>query len=52
MLEKLVLTDLTYALEKKVEIDLWNFCFKDYINYLQAQSQVTIQVEFSWDPNT
>ena len=26
-----------YALDKKVEVDLWNFCFKDYIAYLQSQ---------------
>ncbi len=37
VLSRLLLTDLQYALDKKVEIDLWNFCFKDYINYLQSQ---------------
>ena len=35
--KKLLLSDIDYALEKKVEVDLWNFCFKDYITYLQLQ---------------
>ena len=33
----MLLSDLEYALDKKVEVDLWNFCFKDYIAYLQSQ---------------
>jgi len=35
--KKLLLSDIEYSLEKKIEIDLWNYCFKDYITYLQLQ---------------
>ena len=35
--KQLLLSDLPYALEKKVEVDLWNYCFKDYIAYLQLE---------------
>ena len=37
---RLILTDLSYSLEKKVEIDLWNFCFKNQISNLQNQVSV------------
>ena len=33
--KKLLLSDIEYSLEKKIEIDLWNYCFKDYISFLQ-----------------
>ena len=33
---RLLLTDLEYALDKKVEQDLWNYCFKTYIAHLQT----------------
>lgn len=33
---RLLLTDLEYALDKKVEQDLWNYCFKTYISHLQT----------------
>jgi len=33
---RLLLTDLEYALDKKVEQDLWNYCFKAYISHLQS----------------
>ena len=36
----LILTDLSYSLEKKLEIDLWNFCFKNQISNLQSQVSV------------
>ena len=39
--KKLLLSDIEYAIEKKVEIDLWNYCFKDYITYLQLQVRNT-----------
>ena len=35
--KKLLLSDIEYSLEKKIEIDLWNYCFKDYISFLQLQ---------------
>ena len=35
----LFLLDIEYALDKKVEVDLWNFCFKEYINHLQSASR-------------
>eukprot|EP00095_Tigriopus_kingsejongensis_P007624 maker-scaffold995_size72343-snap-gene-0.17 protein:Tk07624 transcript:maker-scaffold995_size72343-snap-gene-0.17-mRNA-1 annotation:"protein smg7" len=31
----ILLRDLNYALDKKVEVDLWNVCFRDYIAFLQ-----------------
>ena len=36
--KKLVLIDLDYALEKKTEVDLWNFGFKEIITQLQAEA--------------
>ncbi len=36
VLRKLLLSDLDYALDKKAEVDLWNYCFKDHVNHLQA----------------
>ncbi|CAB4054174.1 SMG7 [Lepeophtheirus salmonis] len=38
-LKQILLTDLTYALDKKVDVDLWNYGFKDYICYLQGQKE-------------
>ena len=35
--KKLVLIDLDYALEKKIEVDLWNFGFKEIITQLQSE---------------
>ncbi|XP_050415478.2 nonsense-mediated mRNA decay factor SMG7 [Patella vulgata] len=37
--KKLLLMDLEYALDKKVEQDLWNHAFKNQINILQAQTK-------------
>lgn len=34
--KKLIIDDVDYAIEKKVEVDLWNHCFKNYISHLQA----------------
>eukprot|EP00088_Acartia_fossae_P070332 TRINITY_DN9387_c0_g1_i8.p1 TRINITY_DN9387_c0_g1~~TRINITY_DN9387_c0_g1_i8.p1 ORF type:complete len:997 (-),score=235.99 TRINITY_DN9387_c0_g1_i8:107-3097(-) len=39
LLKKILLTDLDYALEKKVEQMLWNSCFKTFINHLQTKSR-------------
>ena len=33
----LLITDLEFALDRKVEQDLWNFCFKNYISHLQSR---------------
>ena len=35
--KKLILSDIVYALDKKVEVDLWNYCFKNFITHLQLQ---------------
>ncbi|XP_070532335.1 nonsense-mediated mRNA decay factor SMG7-like isoform X2 [Ptychodera flava] len=35
--QQLLITDLEYALDKKVEQDLWNFAFKNQINSLQIK---------------
>jgi len=32
-----LLTDMEFALDRKVEQDLWNFCFKNYISHLQSK---------------
>ncbi|XP_046330232.2 nonsense-mediated mRNA decay factor SMG7-like isoform X2 [Haliotis rufescens] len=37
--KKLLLLDLEYALDKKVEQDLWNHAFKNQINILQIQAK-------------
>ncbi|XP_061183919.1 uncharacterized protein LOC133192081 [Saccostrea echinata] len=37
--KKLLLMDLEYALDKKVEQDLWNYAFKNHINILQIQTK-------------
>ncbi|XP_033759815.1 uncharacterized protein LOC117341990 [Pecten maximus] len=37
--KKLLLMDLEYALDKKVEQDLWNHAFKNHINSLQSQTK-------------
>lgn len=36
---KILLTDLEYALDKKVEQELWNHAFKNQINNLQSQAK-------------
>ena len=33
----LLITDLEFSLDKKVEQDLWNICFKNYIGHLQTK---------------
>ena len=39
-LQKLILiSDLDFALEKKIEVELWNVCFKDLITFLQSESK-------------
>lgn len=37
--KKLLLMDLEYALDKKVEQELWNHAFKNHINELQSQTK-------------
>ncbi|GFN73867.1 protein smg7-like [Plakobranchus ocellatus] len=37
--KRLLVLDLEYALDKKVEQDLWNHAFKNQINTLQAQAK-------------
>ncbi|XP_066537826.1 nonsense-mediated mRNA decay factor SMG7 isoform X4 [Hoplias malabaricus] len=37
--QKMLLTDLEYALDKKVEQDLWNHAFKNQITSLQSQAK-------------
>ncbi|KAK2159240.1 hypothetical protein LSH36_156g11043 [Paralvinella palmiformis] len=37
--QKLLVLDLEYALDKKVEQDLWNHAFKNQINTLQTQAK-------------
>ena len=37
--QKMLLEDLEYTLNKKVENDLWSICFKDYISFLQASAR-------------
>ncbi|GAB1607750.1 protein SMG7 isoform X1 [Argonauta hians] len=37
--KKLLIMDLEYALDKKVEQDLWNHAFKNQINTLQTQAK-------------
>ena len=39
LLQRLLLTDLDYALDKKAEVDLWNCCFKGHIAHLQDASR-------------
>ena len=34
---QLLLADLEFALDRKVEQDLWNVCFKNYIGHLQTK---------------
>ena len=36
--KKLLLIELEYALEKKTEVDLWNYGFKDIISQLQSEA--------------
>ena len=33
----ILITDMEFALDRKVEQDLWNFCFKNYISHLQSK---------------
>ncbi|WAR30706.1 SMG7-like protein [Mya arenaria] len=37
--KKVLLSDLEYALDKKVEQELWNYAFKNQINSLQSQAK-------------
>nr|XP_020025000.1 protein SMG7-like [Castor canadensis] len=37
--QKMLVTDLEYALDKKVEQDLWNHAFKNQITTLQGQAK-------------
>eukprot|EP00066_Takifugu_rubripes_P030706 XP_011619972.1 PREDICTED: protein SMG7 isoform X2 [Takifugu rubripes] len=37
--QKMLVTDLEYALDKKVEQDLWNHAFKNQITMLQSQAK-------------
>ncbi|KAM8849941.1 nonsense-mediated mRNA decay factor SMG7 isoform 2-T2 [Spinachia spinachia] len=37
--QKMLMTDLEYALDKKVEQDLWNHAFKNQITTLQSQAK-------------
>uniref|UniRef100_A0A8C5H3G4 Telomerase activating protein Est1-like N-terminal domain-containing protein n=1 Tax=Gouania willdenowi TaxID=441366 RepID=A0A8C5H3G4_GOUWI len=37
--QKMLVTDLEYALDKKVEQDLWNHAFKNQITTLQSQAK-------------
>jgi len=39
LFRKILISDLDYALEKKVEQILWNSCFKNFINHLQAATR-------------
>jgi len=55
LLKIIILTDLDYALDRKVEQLLWNSCFKNYISHLQANSKdkrtkdrANAQVTLSW----
>lgn len=55
LLKAILITDLDYGLEKKVEQLLWNSCFKNYIAYLQTKSKdkrskdrAEAQVTLSW----
>ncbi|XP_073993233.1 nonsense-mediated mRNA decay factor SMG7-like isoform X2 [Rhodnius prolixus] len=51
---EVLILDLEYALDKKVEQDLWNYCFKNYIvalqNYAKDKKHNGIQVQsrLSW----
>ena len=37
--QKMLLEDLEYTLDKKLENDLWSLCFKDYITLLQKTAR-------------
>ncbi len=39
LFQRLLLLDLDYALDKKAEVDLWNYCFKNYITHLQSAAR-------------
>lgn len=49
-----LILDLEYALDKKVEQDLWNYCFKNYIASLQNSAKdkkangIHVQNRLSW----
>ncbi|ESO92877.1 hypothetical protein LOTGIDRAFT_119995 [Lottia gigantea] len=43
--KKILLMDLEYALDKKVEQDLWNHAFKNQINVLQSQAKDKLNVK-------
>ncbi|CAH1401935.1 unnamed protein product [Nezara viridula] len=49
-----LILDLEYALDKKVEQDLWNYCFKNYIASLQSSAKdkkangIHVQNRLSW----
>ena len=34
-----LINDMEFALDRKVEQDLWNFCFKNYISHLQSKAK-------------
>eukprot|EP00092_Neocalanus_flemingeri_P008491 GFUD01009148.1.p1 GENE.GFUD01009148.1~~GFUD01009148.1.p1 ORF type:complete len:982 (+),score=337.04 GFUD01009148.1:78-2948(+) len=36
---RLLVRDLEFSLDKKVEQELWNVCFKNYISHLQAKAR-------------
>lgn len=36
---RLLVNDLEFSLDKKVEQELWNVCFKNYISHLQAKAR-------------
>uniref|UniRef100_A0A8C6V1Q4 Telomerase activating protein Est1-like N-terminal domain-containing protein n=1 Tax=Neogobius melanostomus TaxID=47308 RepID=A0A8C6V1Q4_9GOBI len=42
--QKMLVTDLEYALDKKVEQDLWNHAFKNQITTLQSQVQANLSL--------
>ena len=55
ILKKIIITDLDFALDRKLEQLLWNSCFKNYISHLQVKSKDrrakdrgSAQVTLSW----
>ena len=36
---RLLVADLRYSLDRKLEQQLWNVCFKNYIAHLQAAAK-------------
>jgi len=52
---RLIVSDLEFSLDKKVEQELWNVCFKNYIGHLQTKardkrnpSRSDAQMTLSW----